>query len=716
MKTPQKGLMKQILTALLLLTTTQLHAAEKPFEVVGIGGAGGMFTPAVSPQDPNLMFISCDMGGVYRSTDGGKHWAMLHWRQLNTSLACRPLFVGDAILWISGPTPKISRDKGATWQELLSTKTLPWKGQVIRMAADSTDSAVLLFGTDASELWRSTDTGKTWRLSRSGKVHAILGLGKKLYAAVDKAFFISTDKGDTWEEINLGASVPEAKEQTFLSLTGGSANGVTVLFGSIADVGMLRSLDEGKTWKLVDTAWGCTEVVMAENQTKIVYAAQTDSSEARFMYRTQDGGETWKDCFRMKGRRNVQPSWVQTELIWGYYFSRFGVSVSATDAKIALLSTQGDFYLTRDGGDSWQQMMNEVVAPKLYRCTGLEVTSCWKFLFDPFDKNRRYINYTDIGFTRSTDQGETWSWSAQGCPWYNTFYEVIFDPVVPGRMYAATSSRHDIPNWTAIAALKPGPNSMGGVCISEDAGATWKPLNKGLPLLPCTSICRDPRELQTLYTTLYEGGCYKSVDGGLTWTNKSTGLGNPGNLHAYKVFVHPKTGEVYCSITAFRKNGNEYPVPGGLWKSSNGGDSWIDLTQDLKLHWPAGFAVNPNDPNVIYIAAASIKGGLEGGIYATRDGGKTWKRLLKDEDFFSTGGLPYVQAFHVNLEPGHPDHVYLSTGTHGLWVSLNDGQTWQRLEGLPFISVNNVTFDPDNADLMYVATFGGGVWRGPRLP
>ena len=176
--------MKHIITGLLLLIATQLHATGKPFEVLGIGGGGGMFTPAISPQDSNLMFISCDMSGDYRSTDSGKHWEMIHWRQIRNSRACRPLFTGDAIIWISGPTPKISHDKGVTWQALLRSDTLPWKGQVIRMAADPNDSSVLLFGTDAGELWRSTDTGKTWKLSRAGKVAAIFGLGKKLYAAV----------------------------------------------------------------------------------------------------------------------------------------------------------------------------------------------------------------------------------------------------------------------------------------------------------------------------------------------------------------------------------------------------------------------------------------------------------------------------------------------------------------------------------------------------
>lgn len=696
-------------------------AADYPFEVSGIGGAGGMFTPAVSPRDPRLIFVSCDMGGDYRSTDGGRHWTMLHSHQMSDSRACRPLFVGDDIIWMSGALPKISHDNGATWHPLVPFSTLPWKGQVIRMAAAPGDPNVLLFGTDVGELWRSADAGKTWTLSRKGRVYSILGLGRKIYASVGTAFLTSRDNGATWEEIDVAASVPETKGHPFLSLAGGSAGGATVLYGPVFQLGMLQSLDEGRTWKKVDQFRDCNEVLMAGNQTGVAYAVQSGYSGATHWFRTRDGGATWEDCFRMHGAQaNVELSWVQTQLKWGCTVSSLGAAVSATDAKMALLTTQGDFYITRDGGDSWQPVMNEEVAARRFRSTGLEVTSCWHYLVDPFDKNRRYIAYTDIGFARSMDKGETWMHSVEGCPWGNTFYEVLFDPAVSGRMYAATSTRHDIPNWTATAALKPG--QVGGICISQDAGATWKPMTNGLPRLPCTSIAldqrpvSDPRALRTIYATFYEGGCYKSVDGGKTWMNKSTGLGNPGNLHAYKVFVHPKTGAIYCSITAFRQNPNNYPVPGGLWKSSNGGDTWVDLTQALKLHWPAGFAVHPDNPDIIYVAAATIKGGREGGVYATQDGGKTWVRQLRDEDFAATGGPSYVQAFYVNLDPLHPDHVYLGTCGHGLWVSIDAGKAWKPLSGFPFASPTNVSFDPDHADLMHVCTFGGGVWRGPRLP
>lgn len=60
--------------------------------------------------------------------------------------------------------------------------------------------------------------------------------------------------------------------------------------------------------------------------------------------------------------------------------------------------------------------------------------------------------------------------------------------------------------------------------------------------------------------------------------------------------------------------------------------------------------------------------------------------------------------------------VYLGTNTHGLWMSPDAGQTWQRFEKLPFSSVSNVTFDPRDPKVMVVASHGGGVWTGSYLP
>lgn len=702
-------------SAAALALTVGLPAAGGEYRVLGIGGGGGMFTPAASPHDPGLMLLSCDMSGSYRSLDGGKRWEMIPWSQLHSSRNCRPLFTPDAIYWVCGPELRVSRDKAKTWAPVVAGKP-PWTGAVTRLAASESS---LFVGTDAG-LWRSPDGGTSWSPCARGKCYAIVPLGEKVHASIDLRYLVSRDDGATWRRVE----VPLFDGRGFQALASGSADGRSRLFGVVFKVGILRSDDDGASWSLADKFRDCNDIHMASDQTRVAYAVQEGRRGQRGVWRTRDGGETWENCFRMRGpQANVERSWVQTQIHWGYYITPLGFGVDPADPDVAMVSTQGDLYISRDGAESWHQAMNRPAGTQpdsgrpRFASNGLEVTSCWHYLFDPFERPRHYIAYTDIGFARSLDAGATWSWSAKGCPWSNTFYQVLFDPAVKGKLYAATSNRHDIPHWTHT-----GPNTprhAGGVCVSEDRGMTWRVLGTGQPKLPCTSICIDPQTPEpplTLYATFYEGGVYKSTDNGQTWAKKSEGLGNPANLHAYQVEAHPKTGHLFCSITAHRVGARDFPVPGGLWKSTDGGESWTDLTRSLRLRWPGGFALHPEDPDVIYLTAATIPGGPQGGLYKTTDGGKSWSRLLRDEDFAKSAPPGYVHCFFVTLHPERPDWVYAGTVAHGLWLSRDAGETWKRFDAIPFRACQNVAFDPQDRTVMYVTTFGGGVWKGPHVP
>ena len=125
-----------------------------------------------------------------------------------------------------------------------------------------------------------------------------------------------------------------------------------------------------------------------------------------------------------------------------------------------------------------------------------------------------------------------------------------------------------------------------------------------------------------LYAAAYDDGVYKSTDSGKTWARKSKGLGYEGNARVHRVFVHPQSGAVYAVIIG--EYGMEFKVPGGLWKSTDGGETWTDLTADLKLMWPAGyFSIHPKDEKIILLSASGGPGCMEqGGVWKTIDGGK----------------------------------------------------------------------------------------------
>ena len=95
--------------------------------------------------------------------------------------------------------------------------------------------------------------------------------------------------------------------------------------------------------------------------------------------------------------------------------------------------------------------------------TGLVVTTAWNYYLDPFQPNRHYIAYTDIGYARSTDAGKTWYWQ-DGKPLRNTTYELAFDPETPGTIWGAFADLHDIPTTTSSPA---GITSRGRPGVSD---------------------------------------------------------------------------------------------------------------------------------------------------------------------------------------------------------------------------------------------------------
>ena len=721
--------MKKLTFALVVIAVAACPAsAADTWTVTGMGGAGGMYTPSISPFDEKFMLISCDMSGDYRSLDGGRTWELIHYKQLHGSRMCRPAFLDkDTAFWIDEGSLRITRDKGATWSAVANC---PTKG-ITHIVITEGEPSEIVVGSPMG-VWASSTAFLVGRPSADGKPRGWRQLSSApcggLASTSIGAYF--ADGGKVMHFMPYLGQAPYAltkspAEGKIIALAAANPNKGArdethpdVLAAIVESAGTFWSTDLGNTWTKSQAWQGQKDLLMPANQGLVAYTAEEGRHE---VWRTADGGKSWSSIFHMTGRdRNVDVAWTQVFLHWDYSISHLGLGIDPANPDVVMMTSEGDFYRSNDGGKKWFQCQNDPVGVKpgdsgfRFLSTGLEVTSLWGYYFDPNEPNRHYICYTDIGFARSVDKGATWISASHGCPWGNTFYEIAFDPQVKGRLYAATSDRHDIPHWTHLDANR---SQKGGVCVSDDFGASWKVLGKGQPKLPCTSVIVDPKSPQgkpVLYATFYEGGVYKSSDGGATWEKKSDGLGNPGNLHCLRLRFSADGTKLYCLVTALRK-ANTYPVPGGLWVTSDGGESWKDLTTSTKFPRPTDFALDPRDPNTIYINA-SIAGHCAGGIYKTTDGGATWTHLIGDAQFGKWASPGYYEGATITLHPDDPNILYAGGESHGLWYSTDAGKTWQPFESFPFSSPQNVAFEPSNHKVIIVTTFGAGAWRGPYLP
>lgn len=739
--------------ALLLFLACVLNSAEPArWTPIGLSGGGAMFAPVISPHDPAVMLVTCDMGAVYRTADAGVSWTMIHHDQLRACIACRPAFhprdrttIVAANGW-NGERLRISRDGGATWSDYGS----PGASARGELAFDPDDDARLLAGT-SDGLRLTIDSGKTWRRCEgpSGAVIAVrvptAGSERRTpatawFCATPAGVWRSDDKGESWIERSTGLPWRDLRSFAACVPTDGSgpylycAIPSKVVDGELRG-GVWRSLDGGLTWTSA-MGTGINRDVKAHDRWAMAEVAQYHhvlASEANpgrvwafnantgippphhtAAYRSDDRGATWQPTFfpdpRFPGT-NVEPDYTSTTVKQFYQDVPGGVAIDPRDGDRVVQVDGGRCHFTTDAGRTWKSRHTARAGADsdAWRCTGLVVTSAWQHAIDPHDPARRYIAYTDIGFASSDDGGGSWRWwpLAGRAPWPNTCYQLALDPEVRGRAWGAFSDVHDIPNGNIIWGNHRADGG-GGVCLSEDGCATWSPAT-GLPNAPATAVVMDPSSpvaARVLYAGIFGHGVFRSRDGGRTWEPRSAGLGSRDNRRVSRVVLHAD-GTLFAVITALRREGRFLADGVGVWRSRDQGGQWELVPGSAASLWPKDLTIDPADSRVLWLGTCDTSGAQTAGLFRTRDGGTTWQRMARE------GG----EHFGAYLHPTRRGWVYmtLTEGApgSGLLLSRDDGATWTPMRGLPFANAMRVSFDPADEDVIYVATFGGSVWRGP---
>jgi len=466
---------------------------------------------------------------------------------------------------------------------------------------------------------------------------------------------------------------------------------------------------------------------MAATCPDTVYVTNTGTDgappEHYTVFRTDDGGRTWKDCFYNDPRGgnkacNTEVGWLTYDRSRGFGDRALSFNVNQGNPDEVFYSNFGEIFITTNGGKNWYQAFSRRAdgqgAPgrdQRWESCGSEDTTCWRYIFDPYDHNRTYICYTDIGFARSEDRGKSWLYDSKNAPSRNNTYDLAPDPDVAGVFWGAFSDMHDIPTWRYVQ----GPGKVhGGIAKSTDHCKNWTRQENGLPNAPALAIVIDPvgpKESRTLYAGIYGYGVYKSTDGGNTWAQKSNGIEPAGNRQVVSL-KRWKDGTLFCSTAARRKGqGVSNDLTGGIYMSTDGAETWTRISNDAMFRC-VDFAVDPDDKKIIYVAAMDGLG-HKGGAYRTTDGGKTWENTPVPYD---KSVESYLEGMTMTIHPQKRNVVYFCTHTHGMFLSRDAGKTWSSIGPLkspPFCNCTRIFWDPEDIKTVYIVTFGGGVWRGP---
>ncbi|HEX4007898.1 MAG TPA: hypothetical protein VHX60_17120 [Acidobacteriaceae bacterium] len=347
--------------------------------------------------------------------------------------------------------------------------------------------------------------------------------------------------------------------------------------------------------------------------------------------------------------------------------------VPGSDGTFYFGGVDGGVWKTTDAGTVWQPIFDQE-----------PVASIGAMAVAPSDPKTIYVGTgeTDIrsdlasgdGMYRSTDGGATWQHI--GLEDSRQISRILVDPSDAKTVYVG------------VLGHAYGPSDQRGVYKSTDGGDTWtRVLDKG-PDVGIADIAMATAQPQILFATTWnahrppwstyaplEGpgnGLWRSTDGGSTWT-QIAGHGLPDATWGRTGIAVGADGKrVYVTI--------DCKGHAGLYRSDDGGETWTLASSDPRITSRAWYfnalAIDPNDPDVVYMPNVAL--------YRTSDGGKTIDIVRG-----APGGDDYHQIW---VDPKNSNHLVLGVD-QGTSVSLDRGKTWTTWYNQATAQLYHVTTD-----------------------
>lgn len=268
---------------------------------------------------------------------------------------------------------------------------------------------------------------------------------------------------------------------------------------------------------------------------------------------------------------------------------------------------------------------------------------------------RSQISFGD-GMYKSTDAGKTWT--HLGLENTRQIGRVMVDPQNPDVVFVAALG-HTY-----------GANPDRGVFRSTDGGASWKKVLYKGDNVGAIDLAFDPQNSHTIYAALWNtrrppwsiyppsygpgSGIFKSTDGGDSWQPLTNGLPSE-RVGRIGIAVAPANAKLIYAIIDAKE--------GGLYRSVDAGASWTKMSSEARI-WERGWyfcnvVVDPKDPETVYVSDTSL--------YRSRDGGKSWTAIRG-----APGGDDYHQLW---IYPDDPKRMILASD-QGTVVTEDGAATW----------------------------------------
>jgi len=321
----------------------------------------------------------------------------------------------------------------------------------------------------------------------------------------------------------------------------------------------------------------------------------------------------------------------------------------------------------------------------------------------PGNPNLFYIGVNNGGVWKTTDAGRTWVPIFDGQP-TGSIGALAVAPSNPDIIYVGSGE----------GLRRPDLSTGDGIYKSTDAGHTWRHLGlrDGQQI---TNVIVDPQDPNRVFVAVLghpygpnsERGVFRSTDGGETWQKIFYKDDDTG---ATDLAFDPKNPQtLYADMWSSRRppwtTGNPLEGhTGGLFKSSDGGDTWHPLAKGLPTNAQGlgriGFGISPSNPNRMYAlvdAAPEV-----GGLYRSDDAGESWQRVNHEERIWGRGS----DFAWVRVAPDNPDTIYIcNTSTYR---SSDAGTSFTAIKGAPGgDDYHTVWINPENPRIILLASDQG---------